>query len=63
MKVVPANDLYTEKDVVVDVTNNGHSTNVSVWWVDDMSNRHYQEWDGDFGENDFVEEFGFKLVK
>ena len=63
MKVVPANDLYTEKDVVVDVTNNGQSTNVSVWWVDDMSNRHYQEWDGEFGENDFLEEFGFKLVK
>lgn len=63
MKVVQANDLYTQKDVVVDVTNNGHSTNVSVWWVDNMSSRHYQEWDGEFGENDFVEEFGFKLVK
>lgn len=63
MKVVEANDLYNEKSVLVEVTDNGHSTNVAVWWLDDMNNRHYQEWDGEFGENDFVEEFGFKLVK
>jgi hypothetical protein len=63
MKVLPVRNIYFYKIVEVEVTNNGQSTNVSVSWQDSKGKRHYQEWDGEFGEDDFVEEFGFKLKR
>lgn len=55
-------NLFTAKQVQADIHNIGKSYNVSVSWIEE-GQRLYQEWDGEFSENDFVEEFGFKLVK
>lgn len=63
MKVSPVRNIYFYKLVHAEVTNNGHSTNVAVSWQDDKGKKHYQEWDGEFGEDDFVQEFGFKLKR
>jgi hypothetical protein len=53
--------LFEAKQVKVDLSITGKSYNVSVSWVDD-GQHIYQEWDGEFGTNDFLEEFGFQLV-
>lgn len=55
-------NLFNAKQVQVDVQNTGKTHNVSVSWIEE-GQRLYQEWDGEFGENDFVNEFGFKLTK
>ena len=55
-------NLFNAKQVQVDVQNTGKAHNVSVSWIEE-GQRLYQEWDGEFAENDFVNEFGFKLTK
>jgi hypothetical protein len=54
-------DLFNAKQVQVDIHNTGKSYNVSVSWVEEGQNLR-QEWDGEFGRNDFLNEFGFQLV-
>lgn len=61
MEVQQASSLFNTKQVEAEITKNGHSTNVAISWTDELNARHYQEWDGEFGENDFLNEFGFKL--
>jgi hypothetical protein len=63
MKVSPVRNIYFYKLVHAEVTNNGQSTNVFISWQDSKGKRYTQEWDGEFGEDDFVEEFGFKLKR
>jgi hypothetical protein len=53
--------LFEAKQVKVDLSITGKAYNVSVSWVDD-GQHIYQEWDGEFGTNDFLEDFGFQLV-
>jgi hypothetical protein len=58
-----ASNLFSTKQVEVEITKNGHSTNVAISWTDELSARRYQEWDGEFAEDDFLNEFGFKLKR
>jgi hypothetical protein len=53
--------LFEAKQVQVDIHNTGKSYNVSVSWVEEGQNLR-QEWDGEFGRNDFEPDFGFQLV-
>jgi hypothetical protein len=54
-------DLFNAKQVQVEIQNTGKSYNVSVSWIEDGQNLR-QEWDGEFGRKDFLNEFGFQLV-
>jgi hypothetical protein len=54
-------DLFNAKQVQVDIHNTGKAYNVSVSWIEDGQNLR-QEWDGEFGRNDFETDFGFQLT-
>ena len=55
-------NLFNAKQVQVDINNTGKFHNIAISWIEE-GQRLYQEWDGEFGEKDFVKEFGFKLTK
>lgn len=54
-------ELFSAKSVDANYYACGRNQNVSIHWVEGGS-KFYQEWDGEVGQYDYEDEFGFQIV-